>query len=72
MALVFKEVSTATIKIQDATSTDMFTIPGVTTGTTTAVNAAEQINKILDIAGFEAEANNKMSRVLTEEVVNDG
>lgn len=71
MAFVFNQKPVATIKARSATSTDSYTINGVTTAATTPVNAAEQINKILDIGGQEIAADTHMSRVYTEEVVNN-
>lgn len=71
MAFVFNSKPVATIKAKDATSTDMYTIYGCTTATTTPVNAATQINKILDIGGLEIAADEYMSRTITEEVVDN-
>lgn len=69
MAFVFNQKPVATIKARSATSTDSYIINGVTTAATTPVNAAEQINKILDIGDQEIAADKYMSRGYSEEVV---
>lgn len=71
MALMFQSTSVATIKAKSSTSTDMFTVPGVTTDSTTVANAATQINKLLDIVGFEIAGDEYMTRTITEEAVDN-
>lgn len=71
MSLVFQQKPVATIKGKSTTSTETFTINGVTTATTTPANAAAQINKILDVAGKAIAGDEYMTRVSTEEVVDD-
>ena len=68
-AFAFKPV--ATLKAKSATSTDMLTFHGVTTATTTPVNAATQVNKILEIMGKAVVADENMTRTITEESVDD-
>lgn len=71
MAFVFQSTPVAIIKAKSATSTDMFTIHGVTTDTTTVVNAATQINKLLAIGDKAIAGDEYMTRTLTEEVIDD-
>ena len=71
MAMVFQSVVTATIRAKSATSTDTYSIPGVTAGTTTATNAATQINKIFDIGGLAIVADEYMYRTIKQEVVEE-
>lgn len=71
MALIFQNKPVATIKAKSATGQTMYTINGVTQASTTPANAAVQINKILDIAGFAVAADEYMTRTITEEVVDD-
>lgn len=71
MALAFENLVSATIKAKDATSTDMFTIPGVTVGSTTPANAAEQINKLLAIGNKAVVADVNMKRVITQEAIDN-
>ena len=70
MASTFNFKPVATLKAQSATSTDMFTIHGVTTATTTPDNAATQVNKILGIVG-KSVITDKMTRTITEEATDD-
>ena len=72
MALVFEQKQVATIKGKSTDSTDTYTIPGVTNGTTTVENAATQINKILGIVGRQIAADEYMTRTTIEEAVDDG
>lgn len=71
MALIFQSTPVATIKGKSTTSTDTYTIPGVTAGTTTIANAATQINKILDIGGKEIAADDNMTRSILQEATDD-
>lgn len=71
MALIFQNKPVATIKAKSATGQTMYTINGVTQASTTPANAAVQINKILDIAGFAVAADENMTRTITEEVVDN-
>lgn len=71
MAMVFQAPTVATIRAMSATSTKMFTIEGVTADTTTADNAATQINKLLAIGGKEIVADEHMYRTLKQEVVEE-
>ena len=67
MAYVFNTKPVATITAKQVGDKDL-TIPGVTNATTTADNAATQINKILAVAGREISANG-MIRTQVEEAV---
>ena len=69
MSFVFQSKPTATIKAMSATSTDMFTIPGVASTITSADNAASQINKILAIGNKEIVADEHMTLSDTKEAV---
>lgn len=69
MSFVFQQKPVATIKAMSATSTDMFTIPGVAATVTSADNAASQINKILAIGNKEIVADEYMSLTQTKEAV---
>ena len=71
MALIFQSTPVATIKGKSTTSTDTYTIRGVTAGVTTVANAATQINKILDIGGKAIAGDENMTRSITEEVIDD-
>ena len=71
MAMVFQSLTTATIRAKSATSTDMFSFAGVTADTTTADNAANQINKILAIGDKAIVADEYMYRTLKQEVVDE-
>jgi len=71
MAMVFQAPKVATIRAMSATSSDMYTIAGVTADTTTATNAATQINKILGIGNLEIVADEHMTRTIKEEVVEE-
>lgn len=71
MALAFNFKPVATLKAKSATSTDMFTFAGVTTATTTPLNAATQANKILAIVGKQCAADENMTRTIVEESVDD-
>lgn len=71
MSFTFKEKPVATIKANEAGTTNQIQIGGVTTGTTTADNAAEQINKIFGVVGKSVSADG-MTRVRTEEAVDNG
>ncbi len=71
MSLIFQTKPVATIKGRATNSTDTVTINGVTTASTTPANAAAQINKILGIAGKSIAGDEYMTRVQTEEVVDD-
>lgn len=71
MALVFQSVSVATIKGRATNSTKTYTIKGVTAGTTTVINAATQINKILNIGGQAIAADDYMTRTIEQEAVDD-
>lgn len=71
MALVFDTKPVASIKAKDATSTNMYTIPGVTTASTTPANAATQINKLLAVGGKAIVADSNMKRVITEEAIDN-
>ena len=67
MAYVFNTKPVAVITAKQVGDKDL-TIPGVTNATTTADNAATQINKILAVAGREIVANG-MIRNQVEEAV---
>lgn len=72
MALTFETKPVATIKATDSvTGTATRTINGVTTASTTPQNAATQINKLLGVAGKGVIANENMTRVITEEAVDN-
>lgn len=71
MALAFNNKPVATIKAKAADGTEIITISGVTTAATTPENAATQINKILDIGGRAIVADENMTRIRTEEAVNE-
>lgn len=71
MAFVFQDNPTATIKARSATSQDTFTINGVASTITSADDAAEQINKILDIGGKEIAADSYMSLNISKGAVNN-
>lgn len=63
----------ATVKIENAMdNTSTFTIPGCTTGNVQPEQAAGFINTLLDIGGKAAIVSSKMSRVQTEEAVDNG
>lgn len=72
MALAFNFRQSATIKAKDSTSTDMYTVNGTTMANITPSYAAEQINKIFDIVGLAVVADSNMTRVQTQEAVDDG
>lgn len=71
MAFVFNQKPVATIKARSATSSDTYTINGVTTANTTSANAAEQINKLLAVGDQAIAGDEYMSRVYVEEVVDN-
>ena len=50
---------------------DAISIPGVTTANITPAYAAEQASKLLAVAGKSIVADKSMSRVQTEEVIDD-
>ena len=70
MAFVFNQKPVATIKARSTTSTDTFTINGVTTVTTTPLYAATQINKILAIVGKSVGAEG-MTRSIYQEAIEE-
>ena len=70
MLFNFKPV--ATLKAQRTSSDDMIAVNGITTASITPENAATQSNKLLSIVGFDIVANTKMSRVQTEEAIDNG
>lgn len=70
MLFNFKPV--ATLKAQRTSSDDMIAVNGITTANITPENAATQSNKLLSIVGFDIVANTKMSRVQTEEAIDNG
>lgn len=71
MALGFNTKPVASLKAKQFDSTDMHTFNGVTTANITPENAAIQINKLLNIGGLSIVADENMSRIITEEVVNN-
>lgn len=71
MAFVFNQKPVATIKARSATSSDTYTINGVTTANTTPANAATQINKLLAVGDQAIAGDEYMSRVYVEEVVDN-
>lgn len=71
MSLVFQQKPVATIKGKATNSQDTYTINGVTTASTTPANAAAQINKILGCVGKSIAGDENMTRVSTEEVVDN-
>lgn len=71
MAMIFQAPTVATITARSATSSTTYTIHGVTADTTTATNAAIQINKLLDIGGKEIAADEYMTRTIKEGVVEE-
>ena len=71
MAFVFNQKPVATIKARSATSSDTYTINGVTTANTTPANAAEQINKLLAVGDQAIAGDEYMSRIYVEEVVDN-
>lgn len=68
MAYVFNTKPVATITAKQVGESKDLVIPGVTNATTTADNAATQINKIIAVAGREISANG-MIRNQVEEAV---
>lgn len=72
MALEFWTKPTATLRIKSSDSDEMWTILGVTSGNTTPSNAANQVNKLLNIGGRSVVADLNMRRTVTEEVVDNG
>lgn len=69
MSLVFDTKPVAVIKGKSADSTTNYTVPGVTTASTTPANAATQINKIFGIVGKAIAADENMTRTTVEEAI---
>lgn len=70
MALSFNIKASATLKGK-STGGDNITLPGVTTANITPAQAATQANKFLAIGGKNIVADKTMTRVQTEEVIDD-
>lgn len=70
MSLAFNTKPTATVKAK-STEGGFISMSGCTNGPTTPANAANQMNKILDIGGKAVVADKNMTRTQTEEVVED-
>lgn len=71
MALNFQSIAVATIKGRATDSTKTYTVKGCTAGATTIANAANQINKILDIGGLAIAGDEYMTRTIEQEAVED-
>ena len=72
MSLAFYSKPVAVIKGKCAQTGAIISIPGVTTANTTPANAKAQIDKLLGIGGQNIIADTNMTRVRTEEVVDNG
>ena len=71
MNYIFNIKQCATLKGR-AVSGEALSIPGVTIANITPDQAAEQANKILALGGKAILADKQMSRIQTEEVIDDG
>lgn len=70
MAWSFNTKPTATLKGKSSDG-DNITLPGITTGNISPAHAVEQSNIILDIFGKNLVVDNNLSRVQTEEAVEE-
>lgn len=70
MSLVFNIKPTATIKGKSSTG-ESITMAGITTANITPAFAAQQMNKLLDIGDKAIVADKNMTRVQTEEAIEE-
>lgn len=69
--MTFTQAKTATIRAKNTTTNEFRFFNGITTAATTPDNAVAQINKILSVAD-QAISSNGMTRIITEEAVDNG
>lgn len=71
MSLVFQQKPVAVITGKSTTSTNTYTVKGVTTAAITPANAATQINKVFGLVGKAIAGDEYMTRTSVEEVVDN-
>lgn len=69
---MFGNAPTAKLRIREADSDRMFTVYGVSSGTTSETVAAEQTNKLFYIAGLSVVGDERATLTIEKVVSNNG